>query len=209
VVDLFTGIVQAMLPIKTLALADGLSTFSIEFTDLLVSDLEVGASVAINGVCLSVTDLRQNNISFDAVRETLELSNLKSIQVGTMVNIERSMKYSSEIGGHVVSGHIMGTARVRSMETDPNNWRINFSVPKNWLRYLFNKGFIAINGASLTIAAVNYQTNELAVNLIPETLRMTNFSLLSVGDDVNIEIDSQTQTIVETVERVLAEKIKR
>tara|TARA_B100000941_G_C28421754_1_gene509215 strand:- start:234 stop:863 length:630 start_codon:yes stop_codon:yes gene_type:complete len=209
VVDLFTGIVQAMLPIKTLALADGLSTFSIEFTDLLVSDLEVGASVAINGVCLSVTDLRHNNISFDAVRETLELSNLKSIQVGTMVNIERSMKYSSEIGGHVVSGHIMGTARVRSMETDPNNWRINFSVPKNWLRYLFNKGFIAINGASLTIAAVNYQASELAVNLIPETLRMTNFSLLSVGDDVNIEIDSQTQTIVETVERVLAEKIKR
>ena len=208
-VDLFTGIVQAMLPIKTLALADGLSTFSIEFTDLLVSDLEVGASVAINGVCLSVTDLRHNNISFDAVRETLELSNLKSIQVGTMVNIERSMKYSSEIGGHVVSGHIMGTARVRSMETDPNNWRINFSVPNNWLRYLFNKGFIAINGASLTIADVNYQASELAVNLIPETLRMTNFSLLSVGDDVNIEIDSQTQTIVETVERVLAEKIKR
>ena len=206
---MFTGIVQAMLPIKTLALADGLSTFSIEFTDLLVSDLEVGASVAINGVCLSVTDLRHNNISFDAVRETLELSNLKSIQVGTMVNIERSMKYSSEIGGHVVSGHIMGTARVRSMETDPNNWRINFSVPKNWLRYLFNKGFIAINGASLTIADVNYQASELAVNLIPETLRMTNFSLLSVGDDVNIEIDSQTQTIVETVERVLAEKIKR
>ena len=95
------------------------------------------------------------------------------------------------------------------METDPNNWRINFSVPKNWLRYLFNKGFIAINGASLTIAAVNYQASEFAVNLIPETLRMTNFSLLSVGDDVNIEIDSQTQTIVETVERVLAEKIKR
>ena len=206
---LFTGIVQAMLPIKTLALDDGLSTFSIEFTEPLISDLEVGASVAINGVCLSVTHLCHNTISFDAVRETLELSNLKSIQVGTMVNIERSMKHNSEIGGHVVSGHIMGTARVCTVETDANNWRINFSVHKDWLRYLFNKGFIAINGASLTIAAVNRQTNELAVNLIPETLRTTNFSLLSVGDDVNIEIDSQTQTIVETVERVLAEKSER
>ena len=117
---LFTGIVQAMLPIKTLALDDGLSTFSIEFTEPLISDLEVGASVAINGVCLSVTRLCHNTISFDAVRETLELSNLKSIQVGTMVNIERSMKYNSEIGGHVVSGHIMGTARVCAVETDPN-----------------------------------------------------------------------------------------
>ena len=205
---MFTGIVQAMLPIKTLALDDGLSTFSIEFTEPLISDLEVGASVAINGVCLSVTHLCHNTISFDAVRETLELSNLKSIQVGTMVNIERSMKYNSEIGGHVVSGHIMGTARVCTVETDPNNWRINFSVHKEWMRYLLNKGFIAITGASLTIAAVNRQTNELAVNLIPETLRTTNFSLLSVGDDVNIEIDSQPQTIVETVERVLAEKSK-
>ena len=79
---MFTGIVQAMLPIKTLALDDGLSTFSIEFTEPLISDLEVGASVAINGVCLSVTHLCHNTISFDAVRETLELSNLKSIQVG-------------------------------------------------------------------------------------------------------------------------------
>ncbi|MAI42408.1 MAG: riboflavin synthase [Gammaproteobacteria bacterium] len=206
---MFTGIVQAMLPIKSLSQEDGLSRFSIQFTDQLSLALEKGASIAVNGVCLSVTDLCQNVISFDAVRETLELSNLKSIQVGTMVNLERSIKYDSEVGGHAVSGHIMGTARVQSVEKDSNNCRISFLVPQDWLRYLFNKGFIAINGASLTIASVNHQSKQVAINFIPETLRSTNFELVCVGDEVNIEIDAQTQTIVDTVERVLAEKSKR
>ncbi len=203
---MFTGIVQAVLPVKAVSSEDGLCRFTFEFPDALAAGLKIGASVSVNGVCLTVTHISQNDVNFEAVSETMRVSNLKTVERNSMVNIERSVKRDDEVGGHVVSGHVMGTARVSSIESTPNNCRMTFAMPKNWLHFVFNKGFIAINGASLTIAGLDKEAGTLTVNLIPETLRSSNFRLLGVSDEVNIEIDSQTQAIVETVERVLNER---
>jgi len=200
----FTGIIQSMLPVKTIAEREGMASLTIEFPDTLLTGLETGASVAINGVCLTVTAIQNQEVTFDAVRETLALSNLKFLTNGMQVNVERSAKHNAEIGGHILSGHVMGLAEVVSVETSENNCRMTFSMPGEWMRYIFNKGFLAINGASLTIAAC--EKDHFSVNLIPETLARTNFSLLKAQNMVNIEIDAQTQTIVDTVERVLAER---
>ncbi|HAK52497.1 MAG TPA: riboflavin synthase [Gammaproteobacteria bacterium] len=203
---MFTGIVQAVLPVKTVSPEDGLRRFTIEFPETLIVGLEIGASVSVNGVCLTVIRISQHDVDFEAVSETMRVSNLSAIKDNSMVNIERSAKRDDEVGGHVVSGHVMGTAKVSSIDSTSNNCQMTFALSKDWLRYVFDKGFIAINGASLTVAGVDKNAGTLTVNLIPETLRSTNFPQLGVEDEVNIEIDSQTQAIVETVERVLSER---
>ena len=203
---MYTGIVQEQLPILTIQKKNGMSTFSVNFPDYLLKHLETGASVAINGVCFTVTSIENGVVTFDAVRETLELSNIKYLEVGTMVNVERSAKQDAEVGGHVLSGHVIDTASVSEVESSENNCRMTFTGSSSWLKYVFNKGFLAINGASLTVADLDRDAATFSINLIPETLKRTNFSLMEKGDEVNIEIESQTQVIVDTVERVMAER---
>ena len=203
---MYTGIVQEQLPILTIQKKNGMSTFSVDFPDYLLNQLETGASVAINGVCFTVTSIENSVVTFDAIRETLELSNIKYLEVGTMVNVERSAKQDAEVGGHVLSGHVIDTASVSEVESSENNCRMTFTGSSSWLKYVFNKGFLAINGASLTVADLDRDATTFSINLIPETLKRTNFSLLEKGDEVNIEIESQTQVIVDTVERVMAER---
>ncbi len=203
---MYTGIVQACLPISRLTKNEGLYSFSIPFSEDLMLGLETGASVSVNGVCFTVTGFADSEVSFDAVRETVELTNIKYLKVGSLVNIELSAKQNVEVGGHIMSGHVVGTAAVSGVEISPNNRRLSFRCDPAWLKYVFNKGFLGINGASLTVAMLNRETSEIAVNLIPETLARTNFDLLEIGDEVNIEIESQTQVIVETVERIMAER---
>jgi riboflavin synthase len=202
---MYTGIVQAMLPIASLKKLSGLSTFSLVLPESMMAELETGASIAVNGTCFTVTVIDATEVFFDAIEETLALSNLKAIEVGTQVNVERSARANAEVGGHVLSGHVVGTADVVAIETTENNQRLTFRGDPAWTKYVFSKGYLALNGASLTIAAV--VGDEFAVNLIPETLRRTNFALLRVGDPVNVEIEQQTQVIVDTVERVLAERL--
>jgi riboflavin synthase len=202
---MYTGIVQAMLPIASLKKLPGLSTFSVVLPESMMAELETGASIAVNGTCFTVTLIDDAEVFFDAIEETLALSNLKAIEVGTQVNVERSAKANAEVGGHVLSGHVVGTAIVVAIETSENNQRLTFRGDPAWTKYVFSKGYLALNGASLTIAAID--GDEFAVNLIPETLRRTNFALLREGDPVNVEIEQQTQVIVDTVERVLAERL--
>lgn len=209
---MYTGIVQEQLAVTRVAKKEGLTTFTIAFPEHLMEGLETGASVAVNGVCFTVTSIDSNldnnakNISFDAIRETLDLSNIKYLEPGTMVNIERSAKQDAEVGGHILSGHVVDTATVSEIQASENNRRITFRGNQSWLKYVFEKGFLAVNGASLTVAALNRSDESFSINLIPETLKRTNFSLLNKGDEVNIEIESQTQVIVDTVERVMAER---
>lgn len=203
---MYTGIVQACLPVKSLEKKEGLYSFTISFTDEMLQELETGASVSVNGTCFTVTSISGHDVSFDAIRETLMLTNIRLIEEGTRVNLERSAKHNVEVGGHVMSGHVVGTAEVCRVETSPNNKRLTFSADPAWLKYVFEKGFLGINGCSLTVAALDRDESELAVNLIPETLTRTNFDEMAEGDLVNIEIESQTQVIVDTVERVLAER---
>ena len=203
---MYTGIVQACLPIAQVTRREGLYSFRISFPGPLLEGLETGASVAVNGVCFTATAIEGPMVSFDAVRETLALSNIREIEPGTRVNIERSAKSGAEIGGHVLSGHVIGTATVVDVQETPNNRRLTFSADPAWLKFVFEKGFLAVNGCSLTVAALDREAARFAINLIPETLARTNFDELGAGDLVNIEIDAQTQVIVETVERVMAER---
>lgn len=203
---MFTGIIQARLPVETVEPKEGLTTFSIRLPDELAGEVETGASIAVNGVCFTVTHFDHGRVWFDAIVETLALSNIKHIRPGMQVNVERSMKGDAEIGGHVVSGHIIDTARVADIQHSENNCRMTFAGKPGWVKYIFDKGFLALNGASLTVASVNRGDNTFSVNLIPETLARTNFSLLTEGDEVNVEVEQQTRVIVDTVERIMAER---
>ncbi|MBC7184263.1 MAG: riboflavin synthase subunit alpha [Marinobacter sp.] len=197
---MFTGIVQGIATVEKITAEPGLSTFAIRFPAGKVGGVSIGASVAINGTCLTVTRQEDNLLFFDAMQETLRLTTLGDLQPGDEVNFERAARIGDEIGGHLLSGHIHTTARISEILRPENNVTLWFEVPEAWTRYIFPKGYIAINGASLTIGEV--RGNRFNIHLIPETLRATTFGAAQEGARVNIEIDSQTQTIVDTLARL-------
>ncbi|TBW59391.1 riboflavin synthase subunit alpha [Marinobacter halodurans] len=197
---MFTGIVQGQARVINVAQRPGLSTFILAFPEDRVDGVEIGASVALNGTCLTVTRQEGKTLYFDAMQETLSLTTLGDLKTGDHVNFERAARIGDEIGGHLLSGHVHTTAEVTAIETPENNRTLYFRVPRDWMKYIFAKGYIAVNGASLTIGSVTEDT--FNVHLIPETLRVTTFGGLAVGDRVNVEIDSQTQTIVDTLARM-------
>ncbi len=169
-----------------------------------LNGLEIGASVAHNGCCLTVTKIEGNWVSFDLMQATLALTNLGEVSEGERVNIERAAKFGDEIGGHSMSGHISLMATITDIIDTPNNRTIWFELPAESMKYVLAKGYIGIDGCSLTIGEV--EENRFSVHLIPETLQRTLFGGRNVGNQVNIEFDPQTQAIVDTVERVLASK---
>ncbi len=204
---MFTGIVQGTAEIIRIDEKEDFRSHSIQLPASALKGLMPGASVAHNGCCLTVTHIERERVDFDLMRETLRATNLGSLQVGDRVNYERAARFGDEIGGHAMSGHILCTAEVVSVETSADNRRLRFALPEVWSKYLFTKGYIGIDGISLTIGEV--RDNEFDVNLIPETLQRTNIGSRGVGDRVNIEIDPQTQAIVDTVERILPEFYRR
>lgn len=202
---MYTGIVHGAYPIKALAELPGLRRFVIELNRELVDGLTIGASVGADGVCLTVTAMDGCDVSFDVMQETLSLTTLGQVEQGGRVNIERSAKYGDEIGGHGVSGHVDSTAELVAIDESDNNREISYRVPAALLDYIFHKGFIAINGCSLTVAAVDREAATFKVCLIPETLRVTTHGDKKIGDRVNIEVDRQTQAIVDTVKAYLGD----
>ncbi|HDR0673004.1 TPA: riboflavin synthase subunit alpha [Pasteurella multocida] len=202
---MFTGIVQGTAKIVSIQDKANFRTQIVKMPQEMLKGLEIGASVANNGVCLTVTEINQDCVSFDLMAETLRITNLGELQSGDLVNIERAMQMGSEIGGHILSGHVYCTASVKQIFSSENNRQIWFELPDMaTMKYILPKGFIAIDGISLTIGEVKGQT--FCVNLIPETLNRTLIGTREVGDKVNIEIDPQTQAIVDTVERYLSTK---
>jgi riboflavin synthase len=201
---MYTGIVQRVADIIAVDKKTGLNTLVINFNTAQLNNLSIGASVAVDGVCLTVTTIENNRVSFDVMQETLNKTTLGLLTAGDKVNLERSAKQGDEIGGHILSGHIEGTATIAQIKESENNYMIDFSCPAEWMKYILPKGFIAINGASLTIIDTQ-ATGGFNISLIPETLRATTFKQKAVGDKVNIEIECQTKVIVSTVERYLQE----
>lgn len=197
---MFTGIVQGIATVEDVITAPGLNTFAIRFPQDSMEGVTIGASVAINGTCLTVTHQKGATLCFDAMQETLGLTTLNELKSGDEINFERAARIGDEIGGHLLSGHVHTTASIVDILRPENNVTLWFEVPNTWARYIFPKGYIAINGASLTIGEV--QENRFNIHLIPETLRATTFGSVSLGDTVNIEIDSQTQVIVDTLARL-------
>ena len=164
--------------------------------------LKKGASISVNGVCLTSKDNGITNLKFDVIEETLLKTNLKNISKGDIVNLERSIKASSEIGGHLMSGHIHFAGEVKKIFEKENTKDMKISISKNYSDYVLEKGYIGINGCSLTIGKVF--KNQFNVHLIPETLKITNLDKLEEKDLVNIEIDQTTIAIVDTVKKALA-----
>ncbi len=201
---MFTGIVQGTAKIVHIDKKERFQTHIVELQGHLAQGLEIGASVAHNGCCLTVTKIEGEQVSFDLMQATLALTNLGELTSGDYINIERAAKFGDEIGGHSMSGHISLMGQIVEVLDTPNNRTIWFEVPESSMKYVLSKGYIGLDGCSLTIGEVT--DNRFSVHLIPETLQRTLFGGRKVGDKVNIEFDPQTQAIVDTVERVLAAK---
>lgn len=202
---MFTGIVQTVAEIVAIEKKESFQTHIISLDASMRKGLETGASIAHNGVCLTVTEFHGDLVHFDLMQETLRVTNLGEVKVGDKVNIERAMQMGSEIGGHLLSGHVFCMAEVSNIIESENNYQPWFTVPdRSLMKYILAKGFIAIDGISLTIGEVT--DDSFCVNLIPETLQRTTLASKKIGAKVNIELDSQTQAIVDTVERYLKQK---
>ena len=198
---MFTGIVQGLGTIKAIDEGDGITTFSVLCPD--THDLAIGASVAIDGVCLTATSIEGELVTFDIIPETMERTTLGERGVGDEVNIERSLRYGDEVGGHLLSGHIIGRGLVTFTQAVGEGAQLKIKAPPSIQKYIQTKGYIGIDGISLTLGEVN--GNDFDLHIIPETLRLTALGSKQAGDAVNIEIDSTTMMIVETVERLLKE----
>jgi len=208
---MFTGIVQGTARVRGLSDLEGLRSFTLELPPGLAAGLEIGASVACDGVCLTVTErIGEHAARFDVMQQTLALTTLGSLAEGDPVNVERAAREGAEVGGHPLSGHVDCRARVVQVRAPANNRVLRLEVPAPWMRYVFAKGYIAVGGASLTVAEAGREPGGggwFEVWLIPETLRMTTFGRLVEGDELNVEIDRSTQVIVDTVRDSLDERL--
>lgn len=179
-------------------------THTVELPEDMAGGLQTGASVAHNGCCLTVTETDGRIARFDLMAETLDKTNLGRLKAGDLVNLERAARFGDEIGGHLMSGHITATTEILRIERTEHNTTMHFALPAALKPYILPKGFVGLDGCSLTIGSVG--EDSFCVHLIPETLRRTLFGTRQAGNTVNLEIDPQTQAVVDTVGRILAAK---
>ena len=203
---MFTGIVQGIATVKALNDRPGLRSVSLSLPPRFTDGLQIGASVSVDGVCLTVTSVGDGNADFDVVLQSQSLTTLGVLRPGDRVNVERAARDGAEVGGHPLSGHIDFSASLTQIRTPPNNrvWRVNVAAP--WMRYLFAKGYVAVNGASLTLAEVHREADGsgwFEVWLIPETLRNTTFGEKKAGAHLNVEIDRYTQVFVDSIREAI------
>ena len=198
---MFSGIVQEAGKVIGFVKEKDIFNLSIECSSEFISDLKKGASISVDGVCLTVKDENPEILRFDLVEETIKRTNFQNIKTGDNVNLERSLKMGDEIGGHPVSGHIHGTSKVISIDKRDQSWDVKFSVESFMHDYMLHKGYVAINGCSLTVGEVSNES--FMIHLIPETLSITNLFQLEQDSIVNIELDQNTIIIADTVKKYL------
>jgi riboflavin synthase len=196
---MFSGIVLGTAPIKAVIQKQGIATICIDMPQEWRRGLELGASVAIDGVCLTVTEILNDVVCFDVIQETLSVTSLSELVTGQNVNVERALKEHEENGGHQVSGHVDARATIQDIITTGDNCSLHLALSGKHGRYLFTKGFVALNGVSLTLGEVDRSRGTFCVYLIPETLRRTSFSHKGIGDRINVEFEKTTQVLVDTV----------
>ena len=205
---MFTGIIQATATIATLQDQGGMRSFTLAFPPGFCQDLAIGASVSVDGVCLTVTELLSPTAAtFDVILQSLNVTTLGRYAQGAVVNVERAAKDGDEIGGHPLSGHVDFWTTIDDVQSSDTNRKLRIAIPEAFRKYIFAKGYIAINGASLTVSEVNRLDGWFEVWLIPETRRATTFGQKQAGDAVNIEIERSTQVVVDTVREAVAESL--
>ena len=183
---MFTGLIEELGIVKSFERNSAGALLSVECKKIL-EDVKIGASVAINGACHTVVDFTTNSITVQTSNETLNISNFSKLKKGDKVNLERAMTLSSRLDGHLVSGHVDGTAIFTDKISDGFSNRLFFNLDEKLKKYVIYKGSISINGISLTIASIENTT--ISVEIIPHTMQETNLATLKIGDIVNIETD--------------------
>ena len=188
-VAMFTGIITGTCKITKIVQKTGNRSAIKVSVDLGKNSkgLKIGQSVALNGVCLSTTKISKNICNFEMIDETMKKTDLGNLKVGSLINVERSLKVGERLEGHFVLGHIDGIAVITKMEQKPKEVKIWFKIPKKLTKYVVEKGSIALDGISLTV--VNVKKDLASVCLIPHTIQITNFKNKKVGDKLNIETD--------------------
>lgn len=201
---MFTGIVQGTAVVRQITDSAGFRRLQVDLGSAHLQNLQRGASIAINGTCLTATDFDVSAgwVAFDVIDETLQKTNLGALETGSRVNFERSLKFGDEIGGHLVSGHVQGVATITRRQQTTHNLALALRFPTELAPYIHSKGFIAVEGCSLTVGQV--EGDVFWLHLIPETLALTTLAEKQPGERLNLEVDQQTVTIVQTVERYLA-----
>lgn len=185
---MFTGIIQAVGQVQAIAPAScGDWQLSLAVGKLDMSDVALGDSIAVNGVCLTVISMSEQQFSADVSNETLTVSAFAGLGNGSRVNLEKAMRLSDRLGGHLVSGHVDGVGQLVSIVPDGRSWRYTFALPEALVRYVAPKGSITIQGVSLTVNTA--EAGHFSVNLVPHTLQETNLGDLKAGDRVNLEVD--------------------
>ncbi len=202
-IKMFTGIVAGTSPIINIEQKDIVRSLTLNLEGFVMG-LEIGASVSLDGVCMTVVSIDGNLVTFDAIEETLNRTTIGKLGVGSLVNIERSLKMGDELGGHIISGHVLTTAKILQIVNKGEGIDMMIENPPEVNQYILEKGYISIDGMSLTIGKVS--EDNFSLHIIPETLRITTIGHKNVGDYVNIEIDSRTQAIVDTIRKSMEVK---
>jgi riboflavin synthase len=192
----FTGIIEELGTVHSLEISPDGARIVIS-AQVVTSDIANGDSIAVNGVCLTALDVKPESFAADVSPETLDRTTLGSLNGGSRVNLERAMLPTARLGGHIVQGHVDGRGTFLSAEPQGDFWTVKIGFPSSLARYFVHKGSVAVEGISLTIAALNDDNFDIAI--IPKTWEMTNLSSLKPGDAVNLETD----VIAKYVERML------
>jgi riboflavin synthase len=194
---MFTGLISELGKVSAITKGESSAIFTIN-APALISEIKLGDSVAVNGVCLTATSITGTSFTADVMVQTLSLTSLSQVSVGSAVNLELAAQLNARMGGHMVSGHIDGVATVVGL-TQGEKWlQFDIKVPENLSKYIVNQGSIALDGVSLTVGEIN-DANLVTVWLIPETLERTNLAAKQPGDLVNVEVD----LIAKYVERLI------
>lgn len=200
---MFSGIIQAVVPVHAIYDTTNYKTYTVTFPEYLLTDLKVGCSVANNGCCLTVISIKQNLVSFNLIYETLKLTNMNILKVGDLINIERPLKYYSEIGGHLMTGHIDCTGIIKKIITFKNKITIWFKIQnKYFTKYIIKHGSIGIDGVSLTVNKII--NNYIRICLTPYTASKTTLGLKKINNTINIETDFIIKTVVNNTKKVLS-----
>ena len=201
---MFTGIVSGKGHVQKIVRYEDYISLIIKAPKDFSKNLIKGASVAVNGVCLTVKKGKTDILEFDVIEETLQKTNLKDISKSSTVNLERSMTAKTEIGGHLVSGHIHGTGEVLKVINRQATKDLQIKIPTSLREYFFYKGYVALDGCSLTIGKV--LKTSFYIHLIPETVSVTTFKDIKKGDLINIEVEQSTINTVETVKKIMSQR---
>ena len=183
---MFTGIVEEVGVIKQIKNIGNSSKIIIN-CDKVLKETKIGDSICTNGVCLTVTDISKDTFEADVMLETIKKTNLNSLKIGDIVNLERALSLNSRLGGHLVSGHIDGVGYIKNIQREDNSILITIKTPLNILKYIVYKGSITIDGISLTVAYID--ESMFKVSIIPHTYKQTILSNKKIGDSVNLECD--------------------